>query len=420
MLSKSPKLVNSTNKYSNLFLLVLIALSSLLINITTLFRRLPSAEECGNVVPIIPGIKLHRFANCDEPLWLRLGEDPLFAINPDSVFQSRPFMGVIAWIVHWIFAPLEQSFSIDSTVLAYISINWTLLILTIFLSIKLLSIEKYDLTLVVASILFFSSNPITKAFFWTAHVQIFIICLPVISAYICVVLLKQRNQILRAITLGLSTGLLSLAYSSFLLIPFVFLFIAIKMKRVRIWAVFAAFTLIPVISWQLIVRIFNHGFFYSHEVACCRQFIWVFDSIESNNLISTIVNHFETYSNTFGNPGILFPMISMGIVIISLLISIVNQPNLKQTNNEMKDLKIPIQSTFILLVSIYVSLYFLGFYQSRLSWGLISAIFLILILLFQASQKFLNPIAVRNTRYLILAFTTIQLIFWMIIPGPWA
>jgi len=265
----------------------------------------PEVEYWGHYARVGPGLGF--VVNHDSYGYLAMAQQPQRLLLPQEVRQSRPLYALLGAAVGY---PLTAALGLagqlglaprwppdDLRFYGFYSGYVLLNALALLGSLLLLRIvfqcfaagrgegwQFYVLAWVLVA------NPITKAFFWTAHQQMLAFFVPLT----CLVLaIRARRAVpgwgrLLAVSGGL--GLLPLTYGSFVLVWPALAFGwwwapagGGPTARRRWWelagrlAVSAAFFALPTLLWIGILR--AHGTtYYNHEAAHYHQFVWLLDA----------------------------------------------------------------------------------------------------------------------------------------------
>lgn len=193
-----------------------------------------------------------------------------------------------------------------SEYLGYLTINLVLLVLSLLILYRfIISNGTFGIWfLLPASILIL--NEVTKAFFWTPHLQIFNVFHPLLAIDLCrrIVGGKSLNK-KDIIILGFLLGLACLAYGAFL-ITAIAVSVALLIQKSEhsrfykrniskpIFLLTSAS--IPIMLWIGTVSI-KWGKFYSHETYGHHQFIWLLESIQNGRqqLLSSLITNFTQF-----------------------------------------------------------------------------------------------------------------------------
>jgi hypothetical protein len=127
-------------------------------------------------------------------------------------------------------------------------------------------------------------NPLTKAFYWVPHQQMFVLLTPVVSVLVCRWLLLRRPGWLGLSLLGLVLGLGMLVYGNALVAigtaALALLLPGFGEQRPRLprrigqAAVIVTGAALPTLAW-ITVSVRVAGSYYNHEIAMYHQFVWL-------------------------------------------------------------------------------------------------------------------------------------------------
>lgn len=156
------------------------------------------------------------------------------------------------------------------------------------------------------------ANPVTKLFFWSPHVQMFNILLPLLMVWTCIKLYGFSGNNQRFYIVSAFAGILLLFYGSFLLLLPILLFSYWKnlqlTNRSMEWENLLTITLIllfyalPVLLWMGYIQLQGIPF-YSAEIAEYRQFIWIADALRASrgNLFSALLSNTIQFINSLAS-----------------------------------------------------------------------------------------------------------------------
>ncbi|RYU78766.1 hypothetical protein [Hymenobacter persicinus] len=170
---------------------------------------------------------------------------------------------------------------------AYVLLNFAVLLASLFLFrrvYQLLTPGRGDLVVLLELSVFLVSNPVTKAFFWTAHQQMFTFFTPLLILY---GLLRYRGRALttRQSSFGaLALGVLPLVYGNFvLLLPALFYHLLSSRAGRRGWVIGLQLLLaaicfvLPTLAWIGLLK--SQGVtYYNHEAERFHQFTWLLEA----------------------------------------------------------------------------------------------------------------------------------------------
>ncbi|HTD52971.1 MAG TPA: hypothetical protein VK780_08100, partial [Thermoanaerobaculia bacterium] len=257
--------------------------------------------------------------NNDSLLLMDLAVHPeaLLQSGPGDVRQSRPlYVWVTAGLTRAL-APLARKSGLTAlygvnhpAFLPAIFLNWTLLTIALFLFWRFVSslggpFAKLAALLCSVPLLF---NDVVKAFFWTPHMQMFNLLLPVLGMVLCRRMLAGPVLSLwRVPGWGAGLGSLALAYEgSLFILPAVAAADQLRARAgkeqsrgkqviLRPLLVVVGFAL-PLLLW-MIVRVVQTGRFANIAVDKDRNFVWVFDSLRQGigELFTRVASYFVLF-----------------------------------------------------------------------------------------------------------------------------
>ena len=326
--------------------------------------------------------------NCDSHLFVRLAREPgRFFTNEGNVLQSRPLFLALGWafalplraldrILVW--AGADSAQRPDPFYFGYIALNALLLALLLAMFIRLLgsgSIAEWALVLPVAVLLI---NNVTKAFFWTPHLQILSMLTPLLAVALSMWLhTRSATLSLRRITfLGFAIGLAGLAYGAFLVVVaagVVTLLLdgrrALSQRAAKAFVLAASFAS-PIIAWVAFVTA-TYGSFYNHEVGLYRQFVWILDAAPRGiqPFASEVVQKLDEFGSTFPS-AVAFPG---ALLVVALIVArLLRIPVVTPDNRELV-------RAIAIYTAVAIPFYWLmGFYETRLTWVLVPPMLLVL------------------------------------------
>ena len=381
------------------------------------------AASCVHVVDILGPI--HVNVNCDSYEFLLLARNPARLLSEHNTWQSRPGYAVIGWLLAQPIKALHIKRDSVAEYGAYLSLNWMLLSASILLFGWLCG----DRPLLRPSLLFplviLVCNEVSKAFFWTPHLQIFNIFMPMMSVSLGYWLLS-RNQPLRwqyALFIGFLLGLGSLVYGAFV-VTMVSAILCIWFREHlvrgsnRLWRNVISSTLLgsafvaPVVSWICFV-VLNTGSFYSHEIVAYRQFVWLHDfwCMGYSAFTKKLVVNLLVFVHTIRSVAILPALLLVITVAISTCMRV------SPCSSERKK---KIHRAVILYLLAAVPFYALmGFYATRLTWTIVPPI---LVLSAFELERLVGHFQ-GNRRVLVMLFlygsTLSYIMYWYVKSGPY-
>lgn len=265
----------------------------------------PDVEYWGHYQRVGPGLGF--VVNHDSYGYLEVAHEPARLLRPQEVRQSRPLYALLGAAAGYPFAAALRLAGgaglVPAGVLAqahyygiyvgYVLLNGLALLLSLLLFKKIFwkfaagrgeSWQFYALAWVLVA------NPLTKAFFWTAHQQMFAFLVPLFCLSLALHL-ARRPELHWAALAGwaLALGLLPLLYGSFVLawpaLAFGLLWpgSAAETARPR-WpatlgrlALSAVLFALPTLLWIELLRT-QGTTYYNHEAARYHQLVWLLEA----------------------------------------------------------------------------------------------------------------------------------------------
>lgn len=354
------------------------------VTVSFLFSPKPhSAEEyCGKFYDISKHMGF--VINCDSYEYARVSVSPSALFEEKSIRQSRPLFIILGSVVGYTLYPLLRLFHLniyESHFAGFLLINFILLLLSLFLLDTIL-IRATSLVIVERSafLILLISNVVTKAFFWTAHQQMFTFLTPLLCVYTIQWLSEHKAaSIKQIIGISILVGLSMLVYGNFALLGICF-FAALIYYRFSLVAIALSILLValPTVIW-LIVLNYEGVAYYNHEIAHYRQFVWVVDSLSVSMSVcwEAMKGNIDMFFHTFGSITLLIAALALATIYHVLASEI-----------KMSDRPL-IGACWVLIAITLPFLFFMGFYHERLTYTLIAPV-LILVAMYY-SESF-NPI----------------------------
>jgi hypothetical protein len=227
-------------------------------------------------------------------------------------------------------------------------------------------------------------NEISKPFFWTPHLQIFNIFVPVLSLYLFRSIQERGTSLTwgHASGIGLLLGIASLAYGAFVVTAVGTFFSLLAGQRfpasvkesfprlargVLVLGCFVA----PLAAWVLFVIWWN-GSFYSFETACYRQFVWLVDvaSEGGSALWLTLHRNVKRYLHT------LVIVVALPVLLLAVVTAIGYILGLARKQFRVdRDTGLSILWYGLASIPFYA---LMGYYATRLSWTIVPALLVVL------------------------------------------
>lgn len=261
----------------------------------------PDVEYWGEYVRLAPGVGF--VVNHDSYGYILVAQEPHRLLLPQEVRQSRPLYALLGAAVGYPLTAVLRLASRHGLVLpfypddpriagyyaGFVLLNGLALLASMLLLKYLWEIfaagrgaawQFYALAWVLVA------NPITKAFFWTAHQQMFAFLVPLFCLALALEVAKRRLNSGQLTGLAFALGLLPLVYGSFVL---TWPAIAYGVVRTtwcgpsagRRWRPVVARLLLsgllfglPTLLWIAVLRA-QGTTYYNHEAARFHQLVWL-------------------------------------------------------------------------------------------------------------------------------------------------
>lgn len=266
----------------------------------------------------------------------------------------------------------------------YILMNWMILVVSVLLLKPLLRGRSFFEPRVFPAVSLLLVNMVTKAFFWTPHVQIFSVLLGVASLILIRPLLpRARTLRLRdASLIGVVIGIGSLAYGAFAVAAgsaaLVILFGDGKdalmrelRRRVTVCLTLLSSFFVPAIVWAGIL-VLRTGAVYSPETQRYHEFVWIYEQIPNGPrvFLPLLAKHLSSYIGFAVHVAIIPSLLMAALVIFFYRLQIPER--LVHSDDDSRHAAI-----FYLIANsaFYASM---GFYAERLAWTITPALLLIL------------------------------------------
>jgi len=249
--------------------------------------------------------------NGDSREYLADAKEPARLLLEKEVRQSRPLYILLAAGLGYALQPVLGNINVAESwggiaaetpdflgfYAAYVLLNFAVLLASLYLFRRLyawLTAGRGHPLVLLGLSLVLVSNPITKAFFWTAHQQMFTFFTPLLCLW---GLLRYRTVRLSAkqSTAGaLALGLLPLVYGNFVLLLPCLLYQLLTTRAGR-WPLalagqallaVGAFAL-PTLLWIGLLK--AHGVtYYNHEAVRFHQFVWLLEAWQQSAFWTTL------------------------------------------------------------------------------------------------------------------------------------
>lgn len=171
--------------------------------------------------------------------------------------------------------------------IAFIILNFVILLSALCLFERLLNYLKVEQFLIDFLSLFMVCSGIVKAFFFSAHEQMFAFFTPICIAYIVLRFLSDNFSANKILLITFTMGIFCLAYGSFILyfpsLMFAFFIkqgnLKLSVSLVRKTVLHAILFVIPTFSWIFICN-YCSGHYFNGEITTFREIIWIKDALQ--------------------------------------------------------------------------------------------------------------------------------------------
>ena len=358
--------------------------------------------------------------NCDSSEFLVNAKDPATLLAPGSMRQERPGSSLLVYAISW---PLdlvyrsirkESGFEIERNIdpsgriahdrveritdkAQYVPYYAGFIILNSVVLIGCLALYAYSIGLGALRWALFSlpsfwlgllviANNVTKQFFWSPHTQLLNILAALGGIAACIALFEaaQRQKVYWATSFAF--GVMMLFYGAFI-VPviatgLIYLYLEFRDNGIGsrslgrlllVNLVAVALFIVPYLSWHAYVVWLNGDFSYTYEKF--DHIIWV-AKIYSAEGISAVVRQFGAYWLAFFKFAILqgWGLFFLFAVIWGLALRA--KPRESDRLDERTKLVIAVGLVFVLLLSLFVSLY--GLPRYRLAFSALVPVIIIL------------------------------------------
>jgi hypothetical protein len=406
---------------------------------------LPQEDAEKNCVRIISiGGLFNITVNCDSGTYIRLAENPQMLLERNMRGNSRPLYPATAWIIA---RPLSafadcclpesamrfEDSSHIPTYAAYLIINWALLVSAVAMFLKLLPDDMSRWPVFVFLGVFLAVNEVTKAFFWTPHLQICNIFTPVCAMFL---LRKEQERAVEASALaqlwfGLGVGTAVLFYEAFAVVAgakgLYLLFggqrasdghlgrRVIVRRALKTGLLIVGF-LIPPVVWILTIRLIT-GRYDSPEVGRFRQFVWLLDPIRGEGKFwGEFVANMSDFAWTV-QAVLAFP------ILILLAVFAVRRFRRPSVDVVEPDGRMSALMEIALYQSVSALFFYslMGFYATRLTWALVPGVLLVIgIKLWPMFDHRRSAQARRVVGSVLTVVSILYVVYWVVRPGPYS
>jgi hypothetical protein len=260
-------------------------------------------------------------------------------------------------------------------------------------------------------------NPVTKAFLWTSHTQMFVLLVPIVAIASTRWLLALPSSapisVPVALLIGLGIGLGVLSYASAVVIAIATVTALLMRRHLAQAAALATGTALLPVAWVLGVRA-TQGSFYSVETEKFRQFVWILDGLSDGTLVTKVRDNIDGLLRSFFEGQTLLAL----VIAIGLLLAVgfISRVRPTEPSPELRNTAI---ATAIVLVWYSLFLFAMGFYQTRLTWALITTVIVATSVLLADARRRATATMGRILDASVLITVLVWYVAWVAIPEPW-
>lgn len=410
--------------------------------------RVPKGAENANCVSVIDLGPAHLHVNCDSQEFERLAADPSLILSSNRTWQTRPLYPLLGKLlsepIHLalVNSVSDQAVSTErqaSTVrgrnqaaflpeyFGFVTLNFLLLLFSVLLFRRISGATWVFDPLILFPLAMIVVNQVTKAFFWTPHLQIFNVFIPIVSFALFQRLLDRGHPLSwwRTGLVGLGVGISFLAYGAFAVTAAgaaVCIMAArprsasakeLSTRAARAGLLLLTF-LAPTAAWTSFV-VYRTGSFYSHEIEHYRQFVWITDSLRTGGFLA-LLGDLATKSGQFVDTlRVVLPLSLLMATVLAGFLYV--RGGLREAVRGNQALLVAI-AVYVLIDVLFFWL--MGYYASRLTWTVVPAIALLLALELQALDRTASDNGRRVLRGASVAATVLYVAYWYVRPGPWS
>lgn len=389
------------------------------------------ALRCADIVPIVSHVNI--IENCDSHGFIELAHDPRKIVG--NKWQARPLYLVLGWIMAIPFrVPRSVAYRAgltrdpfsnpDPYYAGFVLLNWLLMVGAAWVFLLLVGPGSLFESRILLPLTILLVNEVTKAFFWTPHLQIFNVFVPLfIVAMVAWLDERVSRMTWRSFALvGVLLGLASLLYGVFV-IAVLALTVALvrdtlRNKRNKLPAIasagamLAAF-LVPIELWRWLV-ISKTGAFSVLEIYRYHQFVWITEDIAQTprRLLPDLVQNIGVFLHTLPVV-IVFPaLVICGVVIAAQAL----EKPMTASANSTRVLR-GILSYYAVSIPFYA---LMGFYATRLSWALVPPLALILSFAIKSLDGGMSEAQRRRLKAALAVMSCVYVAYWIGVHGPYS
>lgn len=384
---------------------------------------------------------VHVNVDIDSPQFVAVSHDPRLLLTEEGhTWQSRPLYLALGWSLALPFRAAglgvlgDRMFAgrplpgIPGSYGSYLPefaglvlLNWLLVTAALVLLRRLLGERSLRSPAVILPAALLLANEVTKPGFWTPHLQMFNLAVPVGTLALLAWMHARRDRLHagHAWEIGTGLGVGALAYGAFA-IPAGAAALAMVLTRTpaRLWtrclraALLLAAFFIPLVVWVMFVRA-RTGTFYSHEVARYHQFVWIFETARRGMgvLGVTLAQNLSSYLTTLVMVA-WCPLLALAAAWAAVYATGAARP---WSDRERSVLRA--SATYLAVCVPFFAL--AGYYATRLTWTVVPAMLPALGFAIARLERAPRPAVRWWAMGAVAAAALGWWIFWVARTGPW-
>jgi len=423
--------VSTESGYGSSIVTRLVLLTGLVLLLNVLLLRAPAPPPgteqsyCVRVWPLGHGFRI--IENCDSQAFVNLARSPGQLLTKDNhLWQSRPLYIGIASIVARPLGWLRSGESTEPEYVAFILMNLALVTLSaLFFQRMMTGGAAWSFIELAFPLVVIAANDVTKAFFWTPHLQMFNLFVPCLTLWLGAWILLRGRPLrpVEAVVLGLALGLGLLMYGALMItVASVALAAFVGYRRLLEPILLLVAFVLPFAMWYVIV-LRATGEFYSHEIAAYRQFVWLIDCarLPAAECSAAVRGAATMFVAAYG-PAVGMPLLLLGLCrLVSRLIT----PRAATDADEAELARRVRVRAVTTSVACYLAvatpfLALMGFYAERLGWLLVPAILALIALELSECRRAAAPLVRRGLALGVAVVAIVYIGVLVLTAGPYS
>lgn len=323
--------------------------------------------------------------HCDAITFVEMAQTPSRLLDPREIQKSRPLFVAIAALVGY---PIDTFVDLVRPAtkpniryyLGFLLINLVTVSAALLCFARLLDAggaSSWSTVLLAVPLL---SNDVTKAFFWTAHSQMFNILAPVLAVLVGYqIATSPRMPAWKFLATAFVLGIFLLVYGTFLaLLPTIVLAYWFSHWRhgfdwrrmLLVPAGAALFFGLPTLVWATITVQYA-GRYFNREIIQYRQLVWILDALREGpgSFLTAFWRHSISFAHTLWQPDVV--LVAMLTFIVYLIPRESAESRLASDRARMDALQFVALAAF---ASVCAFFWMLGFYERRLTFAVVPSL----------------------------------------------